>query len=70
MDFYNLLIYMYLFFILGRAKAFPTRPVVVATRLKVFNISPVSTDRHSHQGRWSRTSQEAIHQDDEKDYRE
>jgi hypothetical protein len=39
--------------------------------LELSNISPVSTDWHSHQGPMVEgTSQDAIHQDDEKEYRD
>jgi hypothetical protein len=39
--------------------------------LELFKISPVSTDWHSHQGTMVEgTSQDAIHQDDEKEYRD
>jgi hypothetical protein len=44
-------------------------PVELPSELS--KISPVSTDWHSHQGTMVEgTSQEAIHQDDEKEYRD
>lgn len=43
---------------------------LIAPLRKLSNIRAVSTDRHALHGRGERTSQEAIHQDDEKEYRE
>jgi hypothetical protein len=44
-------------------------PVELPSELS--KISPVSTDWHSHQGTMVEgTSQDAIHQDDEKEYRD
>jgi hypothetical protein len=43
----------------------------VAVPMELFNISPVSTDWHGHQGMMVQgISRDAIHQDDEKEQRD
>jgi hypothetical protein len=66
----NLLIYMNIFKLLCLYVSVDLRLSLIAPLRKLSNIRAVSTDRHALHGRGERTSQEAIHQDDEKDYRE
>lgn len=66
----NLLIYIIIFQLLCLYVSVDLRLSLIAPLRKFSNIRAVSTDRHALYGRGERTSQEAIHQDDEKDYRE
>lgn len=66
----NLLIYLNIFQLLCLYVSADLRLSLIAPLRKLSNIRAVSTDRHALHGRGERTSQEAIHQDDEKDYRE
>jgi hypothetical protein len=66
----NSMIYMNIFQLLCLYVSVELRLSLIAPLRKLSNIKPVSTDRHAHHGRGERTSQEAIHQDDEKEYRE
>jgi hypothetical protein len=66
----NLLIYIIIFQLLCLYVSVDLRLSLIAPLRKFSNIRAVSTDRHALHGRGERTSQEAIHQDDEKDYRE
>ncbi len=66
----NLMIYINIFQLLCLYVSVDLRLSLIAPLRKLSNIRAVSTDRHALYGRGERTSQEAIHQDDEKDYRE
>jgi hypothetical protein len=66
----NLLIQLHIFRLLCLYVSVYLRLSLIAPLRKLSNIRAVSTDRHALHGRGERTSQEAIHQDDEKDYRE
>ena len=66
----NLLIYINIFQLLCLYVSVDLRLSLIAPLRKLSNIRAVSTDRHALQGRGERTSQDAIHQDDEKEYRE
>lgn len=66
----NLLIQLHIYRLLCLYVSADLRLSLIAPLRKLSNIRAVSTDRHALHGRGERTSQEAIHQDDEKDYRE
>ncbi len=66
----NLLIYLNIFQLLYLYVSVDLHLSLIAPLRKLSNIRAVSTDRHALHGRGERTSQEAIHQDDEKEYRE
>lgn len=66
----NSMIYMNIFQLLCLYVSVDLRLSLIAPLRKLSNIKSVSTDRQALHGRGERTSQEAIHQDDEKEYRE